>query len=321
MVHLPKSFIKDLIIPFLFLGVVLAGCSPALVIESAATPSAQVGMVTTSTVSSTAYPAASATRTAVTQSLQPANAPGDWMTLPVIPVSLSARAVEIFQQGLEMGNDPAAFAKIGDCETTITWFLGDFDLGDRYYSLGDYEELAGVISAFSGSFGRISVAALRGMNAASVLSPFWANPDQCQSGETPLDCEFRIMQPSLVFIMLGTNDIYNNATFEEQMREIIETSIVRGVLPVLATKADNLEGDHWVNETITQLAQEYELPLWNFWAAVQDLPHAGLQEDGAHLTWAPNRFDDPFNLEAAWPWRNITALQMLAFLQASLPIP
>lgn len=252
---------------------------------------------------------------------RPTLAPGEWISLPVIPTSLSTRAAEIYQQGLEMGNNPAAFAKIGDCETTITWFLGDFDLGEQYYALGDYASLADVISAFPGSFGRISVAARRGMNAAAVLSPIWADPEQCLAGETPLDCEFRIMQPSIVFIMLGTNDIYNRDTFEAQMREIIETSIARGVLPVLATKADNLEGDHWVNETIARLAQEYELPLWNFWAAVQDLPHAGLQEDGAHLTWAPNRFDNPFNLEAAWPWRNITALQMLAFLQESLPIP
>ena len=55
----------------------------------------------------------------------------------------------------------------------------------------------------------------------------------------------------------------------------------------------------------------YEIPLWNFWAAVQSLPGYGLQEDGVHLTWAGNRFDDPEAMSRGWPIRNLTALQAL----------
>jgi len=77
------------------------------------------------------------------------------------------------------------------------------------------------------------------------------------------------------------------------------------------TKADNLEGDQMLNLTMVRLAYEYDLPVWNFWLAVQGLPAHGLQPDGAHLTHAPNKFSDPVALLSAWPVRNLTALQVL----------
>jgi hypothetical protein len=83
------------------------------------------------------------------------------------------------------------------------------------------------------------------------------------------------------------------------------------VIPILATKADNQEKDHSINSTITRLALEYELPLWNFWRAVDPLPGHGLQDDLVHLTWGGNFFDEPAALTQAWPIRNITALQTL----------
>ena len=83
------------------------------------------------------------------------------------------------------------------------------------------------------------------------------------------------------------------------------------MLPILATKADNLEGDNSINQTIVRLAGEYEIPLWNFWLAVQPLPNHGLQKDGFHLTLAGPYLDDVTHMKAAWPWRNLTALQAL----------
>ncbi len=236
--------------------------------------------------------------------------PIPWQQLPVIPdVSDVARA--IYRQGLEAGNNPRAFSKIGDCESTPTWFLGDFDRDPPRYRLGEYAYLQDVIDYFSGSFLRTSVAAGRGWSASSVLTPLWADPAQCQPGETPLDCELRLHRPSLAFVMLGTNDRWHQDVFEESLRRILETLIARGVVPILATKADNLEGDGSLNATIARLALEYDLPLWNFWLAVQPLPGHGLQQDGAHITWNYNHFDDPRALQAGWPVRNLTALQAL----------
>ncbi|HEX7598537.1 MAG TPA: hypothetical protein VF518_10010, partial [Polyangia bacterium] len=120
-----------------------------------------------------------------------------------------------------------------------------------------------------------------------------------------------LTRPSFVLIMLGTNDVPHKASFEHNLRQVIQFSLDQDVLPVLVTKADNLEGDNSINATIASLAQEYGLPLWNFWRAVQSLPGQGLVEDGAHLTFATNFFDDPEKMKSAWPWRNLTALQVL----------
>jgi hypothetical protein len=51
------------------------------------------------------------------------------------------------------------------------------------------------------------------------------------------------------------------------------------------------------------LAYEYDLPLWNFWRAVQPLPHHGMdpvRNDGFHISE-----------DLAWPVRSLTALQAL----------
>jgi len=239
-------------------------------------------------------------------------APDEWQSLPVVPEGLSANALEIYRRGIALGNNPNAFSKIGDCETSAEWFLANFDQGPNRYSLGSYAHLQAVIDFYQGSFKRRSLAAERSFTTASVLSQLWANRELCLQGETPLECEYRLHNPSIALIMLGTNEATgNHAVFEGNLRKIIDLTIARGILPVLATKADNLEGDHAINAIIARLAQEYEIPLWNFWLALQPLPDHGLQEDGAHLTYGGNHFEDAFLMQKAWPWRNLTALQVL----------
>jgi hypothetical protein len=249
----------------------------------------------------------------VTQTPRPSATPNpeDWQTWPVIPI-LTQHSVEIYLRGQTLGNNPRAFSKLGDCETDTDWYLTNFDKSQAYYNLGAYEEeLSQVIQYFKGSFKRDSQAAQDGASAATLLNPMWANPDLCKSGETPLDCEVRLHKPSFVIIAVGTNDTVRLNRFEGNMRRVIERLIELGVVPILGTKADNLEGDNSINLTLARLATEYDIPLWNFWLAVQPLPNHGLLEDGAHLTWARIDFSDPSNLEKAWPIRNLTALQLL----------
>jgi len=62
---------------------------------------------------------------------------------------------------------------------------------------------------------------------------------------------------------------------------------------------------------IVRVAADYDVPLWNFWLAVQPLPGHGLTEDAFHLSYARNFFDDPVRMQSAWPVRNLTALQSL----------
>ncbi len=236
--------------------------------------------------------------------------PDGWMELPAVP-EFTRTAGVIYRKGLSIGRNPAAFSKIGDCESTPTWFLGDFDLGPKHYDLGPYEDLQEVIDAFPGSFGRISVAARPGFKTSSALSPLWADRKFCAADETPLDCEYRLQNPSFAFIMLGTNDVAFVDTYEDNLRRVIESTMADGIVPILATKADNLEGNHAINEITARLAVEYDLPLWNFWAAVQGLPNNGLQEDKVHLTVAGSRFGDRRAMLSGWPVRNLTALQTL----------
>jgi len=238
------------------------------------------------------------------------SSPDDWKEMPIIP-EISPNIIQIYTMGLSRGNNPRAFSKVGDCSTSNAWFLGPFDEGEAYYRLGEYTYLEPMIDHFQGSFARDNISTRNGFNAASALSPLWADPGVCNPGETPLECEYRVHKPSIVFIMLGTNDRWHMETFEEDMREIIEISLDHRIVPIIATKPDNFEGDESINRLLAQLAIEYEIPLWNFWAAVQPLPNAGLEEDGVHLSWGPTYFDDPDIMKLGWPMRNLTAMQAL----------
>jgi hypothetical protein len=234
-----------------------------------------------------------------------------WKTLPVIP-TVTDTAREIYQRGLEMGNDPNAFGKVGDCQNVHSYFLGVFDTPDEY-SLGEeYAYLQETIDHFSGSFIRNSEAVDNGFNVASVLSPLWSSPDRCEPDENPNQCENRHLNPSIVIISMETwwtGEDYQ--LYDDYLSETIEYWISEGVVPILATKADNLEGDHGINRTIAEVALRYDVPLWNFWLAVQELPNGGLSEDGFHLTFARNFFDDKERMKNGWVIRNLTALQAL----------
>jgi hypothetical protein len=303
---------KYLIFAVIILSLALTGC--------AATPSA------TSDVPTQTAPAPAASATTA-PSLTPESIPVDdtatpdisptatlgldaWMFMPVIP-TFSDTAREIYQRGLSMGRDPHRFSKAGDCESTTGWYLAEFDLEPPTYRLGEYAYLQTTIDYYAGSFERESVAVRRGANTSSLLTSLWADPNLCEVGESMLACEYRLHNPSLALIAVGSNDVLGVDDFESQMRAIIEFTISQGIVPILSTKADNAEGGHKLNIIIGNLAYEYDIPLWNFWLAVQPLPNHGLQPDGFHLTFGGNLFDDPDRMQNAWPWRNLTALQTL----------
>ena len=229
-------------------------------------------------------------------------APEKWQQWPVVP-ALTTRGREIYQNGLKLGNNPHVFAKVGDCQCVNAAFFGIYDQAGAYTFPPGYEFLQQTVDWFGGSFNRTSQAVRGGFNVASVFVPLQADPQFCQSGETPLACEFRISRPSLVLISMETGfEGRTAAVYEKYMRQIIETAIAKGALPILATKADNFEGDHSINLTTARLAVEYDLPLWNFWRAVQPLPNHGLDAE------RPDNFH--ISVEA-WNVRSFTGLQAL----------
>jgi len=244
---------------------------------------------------------------------RPTLSAGDWKYRPIIPtVSDTARA--IYRSGLKTGNDPQVFSKVGDCQTSTDFFLIDFDHPGRY-SLGEYAYLQPTIDYYQGSFSRQSMAVQDGFNVAAVLSPLRADRKYCDKGETPLACEIRLNHPSVIMISMETNfNMQTASKYGGYMRQIVEYSISQGVVPILATKADNKEGDYSINAEIAAIAGEYDIPLWNFWAAAHYLPNNGFDlklNDGFHLSYGQNNFADLANMERAWPWRNLTALQAL----------
>lgn len=231
----------------------------------------------------------------------------DWQFLPVIPF-IGAHALDLYSYGQVLGNRANAFTLIGDGEVATSWFLPDD------CELGPYQALQAVMAFFQPSLQRRSVAARAGFNSTRILDPAFRDPQRCLAEESPLACELRLHQPAFALLSFGTNQVWEPEVFETELRIIIETLMEAGVVPVLSTKGDNLEGDHRINAIIARLAAEYDVPLWNFWAAIQGLPDDGLQADGEHLTWAHCDFSDPEVMTHAWPVRNLTALQVLDVL-------
>ncbi|MBN2119116.1 MAG: hypothetical protein JW730_21280 [Anaerolineales bacterium] len=234
----------------------------------------------------------------------------EWQAWPVIPpVSETVRA--LYRGGQSDGNNPRAFSKIGDGEIAAAWFFTAFDLGPGYYDLGPYQDLVPVIEHFDGSFERIGMAARRGFNTERILDPSARDRELCAADESPLTCELRLHRPAFAILSLGTNQVWEPEEFEQGMRQILDLLLSKNVVPILSTKGDNLEGDHRINRTIACLAQEYDVPLWNFWSAIQPLPRHGLQSDLEHLTYGITDFDDERAMQSAWTVRNLAALQAL----------
>jgi hypothetical protein len=198
--------------------------------------------------------------------------PSDWKSLPVIPaVDPSIRAV--YEYGQTLGNNPRAFSIFGDCQTRPADFFGVFETDETLFaSLSP--ELQDTIENFRGSFNRESPTAQDGTTPGALLWTQWHQGKfTCTFAETPVECELRIQRPSFVIIQIGTHFESRNT---EYLRRIIEQLMDAGVVPILATKADNREKDERINRDMAMLASEYDLPLWNFWAAVSDLPNRGL---------------------------------------------
>jgi len=278
-----------------------AGCSSAAMPnEKAATitlpPSATATAKVTVTPSLTPTPTITPTATPDTRLK-----PRDWAAWPVVP-AVSARAKEIYLQGVELSVTPRTFSVVGDCQSEPEVFLGIYAT-DRYYLSNDYQYLQETINDFQSSFSHKSVSVRDGLSAPSALSALWADPQVCQPDENPVQCELRLYKPTLVFINLGTvwREGASADKYEAYLRQIVDQVIASGALPILSTKADNVEGDHGINLATARVAYDYDIPLWNFWAAANYLPNHGLDSERNDIYLTPD----------AWDVRNFVALRTL----------
>jgi len=191
----------------------------------------------------------------------------------VIPEGIDAGLQQVYEKGLELGNDPHAFSIFGDCQARPGEFFGVFETDPEVLESLP-AELRETVLNFDGSFDRESPTAQDATTPGSLLWNQWHRGEYgCSFAETPVECELRIHRPSFVIIQIGTHFESRNTDY---LRTVITQLMDEGVVPVLATKADNRELDDRINRDMALLAVEYDLPLWNFWAALSDLPNRGL---------------------------------------------
>ena len=270
----------------ILLGAVLISCSNGLTSKTAAEtiPPARQYMAATQTQAVVA--STQAALPTLTFTPTPQYMPEAWRLWPVIP-EVTEKAKEIYKKGIAMGNNPHAFSKIGDYQNLKNVFLSLYDHPGSFDPQGRAKPFLDTIENFKGYWDRDGESAKSGFTAASPLSPISANPDTCLPDENPMECELRITKPS--FVLISLEFAFNGRTaelYERYTRRIIEYVISQGVVPILATKADNLERDHSINLTTVKLAYEYDLPLWNFWLAAQSLADYGIDplREGFHIS-------------------------------------
>ena len=199
--------------------------------------------------------------------------PLDWKSWPVTPAAIDPTLQRVYERGLTLGNDPHAFSIFGDCQARPGEFFGLFATDPELVeSLSP--ELRETVEYFQGSFNRESPTAQDGTTPGALFWNQWHRGAYgCSFTETPVECELRVHRPSFVIIQIGTHFESRNI---EYLRRALMQLMDAGVVPILATKADNREKDERINSDMATLATEYDLPLWNFWAAVSNLPNRGL---------------------------------------------
>jgi hypothetical protein len=223
--------------------------------------------------------------------------PKNWQDWPIIPQATN-RSKEIFKDGKTKGVNLNAYSKIGDCQNVKESFMGIYDTG-RYFLLDSQKDWQQTIDQFKGFYNRDSFAFGQGLNVAAALSPLHSDPSNCQSGENPIECELRVINPAYAFIRFERwyPDVTPPETYEKYLRQIIDLVIEHGTVPILMTKADNVEGGQQINQIIVNLAYEYDIPLYNWWKAAQALPNRGLD---------PLR-DDLFHIDPEYAWTEQSA--------------
>ncbi len=254
------------------------------------------------------------------QNAQVSSTPG------VIP-SISTTAREIYLRGQQMGNRSGVFSKVGDSITASNYFLAPIGLGGA--QLYDYAYLQPVIDHFSQvpardhfSFANSSLAARGGWTTFDVLDPQRSVPGVCDFGETPLACEYRNSRPSVALIMFGTNDItwVNSNDYRVNLERIVQISIDMGVIPVLSTIPEQPSSYAAgrvaeFNSIIVNIAASYNIPLWNYWLAMQELPNQGLGGDNVHPSYNYGTGETAIfsaqELTNGYNIRNLTALMVL----------
>ena len=230
--------------------------------------------------------------------------PGLQESAPVLPDfgddDLRNTVNGIFGNGQSIGNRAGVFTVAGDETAQASNYLDPFNNPSDYALDDSTSGLQGAIDFFKAtdlggvtSFNAASLATGSGWKAGDLLNPDRADGSRCNPGETPLACEFRLAQPSVVIISVGLNDVTQGTDvneFRSQIQQIVQAATSAGVIPVLTTiqpRPDNADRVREFNDAIIETADSANVPLYNLWRALNGLPNSGLNGDNASLSQAP----------------------------------
>ncbi|CAN5454024.1 hypothetical protein BH10PLA2_BH10PLA2_10370 [soil metagenome] len=266
----------------------------------------------------------------------------DFHTLPVIPAitqSMKNYLQSVFQQGQSQGLRANVFAKVGDSNTSNSQFLDG--LGSLAYNpsnpanVGSHTDLADTINFFrqtsidpsrANSFNHNSAAAYGGWTTVSLMTPGLKGVPSWQFGSpknTPLDSEIRDSLPAIALVMVGTCEIGQEPApvYQANLTAVAQTLLAKGVIPVLSTIPENFMSTPGLiamtavyNQVIANVAGNLNIPLWNLYVGLSQLPNEGIAPDGVHLNSSPAgaQYLDDANLAFGMNYRNLTAVQVLS---------
>ncbi|MBN1562396.1 MAG: Ig-like domain-containing protein, partial [Anaerolineae bacterium] len=268
--------------------------------------------------------------------------PGGDIDLNAIPVinqlqgATLTTAQTIYQHGRSMA-DPGIFSVIGD--TPPAQFMRD--LGDsegNFTEIPDAQMVSDVVFYYATKTLPIggnsftsggAVASDPTWKSADLLNPALGNPNACQANEAPLNCELRTNRPSVVFVIVGRNDVIANTPvdqFAANLETILQTTIQNGAIPILMTIPGNpavYPNLNDYNTTIARAAQDRNLPLINVWRRMNEVGPATWNP--ADLTLSTSGTGDQFTQAElsiyGVPNRNLLSLRMLVILRRQVPIP
>lgn len=260
---------------------------------------------------------------------------------PILYQFATERLHTIFEAGQRLGNRADVFTTVGDSNTANGDFMQPLGLPGALCDLGEYGTLQTTLDYFQtppvsaaaglgapNSFAHRSVAARRALGSAGALDPFWSDAT-CQPRESPVACEYRETRPSVAIILLGQIDINTGGAdldfYRANMAQILQFSIDQGVIPVLTTLVYLPERAEYAtslrfNGALLDLAESYQTPLINLWAAAQALPNVGIGPDRSHLSAQVGRFCtfDGSENELGGTLRNLITLQALESLRVGV---
>jgi PKD repeat protein len=228
---------------------------------------------------------------------------------PILPdfdqPNLQPRLRAIYENGRSQGRRATVFAVVGDDLARQPGYLTAFadpglDLsGTGFQDIVNWYRQADVGNGRS-SFDRASVATGAGWRAQDILDPARSDTTVCNTGETPLDCELRLLQPAIAIVSVGYNDVFANTdpnAFRGTMEQIIQNLLSKGIIPIVTTvqPIPGMEAQtDAINNAIIQAVQNVESSnsgttalIYNLWRRFGQLPNNGLSGDNATPSTAP----------------------------------